>query len=179
MRDTNRKRRELLESRLELVKLMTRGVPLKDAATEIAKKYPGVSIQSVQTDWQRRSKWLGDIVHVADATFFEQAFFGLKELVPYAWLEFSKAPSGTTAKNRALQTLIDVYCRLMEIMQDSGYAPRAPLKFEATQRIDIEDEALWAELSPEEKGQILAAAEIVARHRKANRNRSTAHEELH
>ncbi|MCJ7768727.1 hypothetical protein MUP79_10100 [Candidatus Bathyarchaeota archaeon] len=128
----NRKRRELLESRLELTKLITKGVPLKDAAATIAGKYPGTSIQSVQTDWQRRRKWMKDVVNVADSTFFEQAFFGLKELIPHAWLESSRAPTGTTARNRALQILIDLHCRLIEIMQDSGYAPKAPLQFEAT-----------------------------------------------
>lgn len=165
----NRKRRELFESRLELLKMMTKGIQLKDAAAQIAGKYPGTSIQSVQTDWQRRRKWMKDVVNVADSTFFEQAFFGLKELIPHAWLEFSRAPSGTTAKNLALQTLIDIYCRLMEIMQDAGYAPKASLKIETSQRTDLDD-VNWEELSPEDQGKLVAAAEVVARHRKANRN---------
>lgn len=158
---------------------MTKGVPLKDAAAQIASKYAGTSIQSVQTDWQRRRKWMKDVVNVADSTFFEQAFFGLKELIPHAWLEFSRAPSGTAAKNRALQTLIDIYVKLMEIMQDAGYAPRAPLKLEATQRMDIDDDTIWEELSPEEKAQIMAAAQIVIRHRNAKRQRTKHDEALH
>jgi hypothetical protein len=158
--------------------MITRGIPLKDAATQIAAKYAGTSILSVQTDWQRRKKWMKDVVNVADSTFFEQAFFGLKELIPMAWLEFSRAPAGTAVKNRALAMLVDVYCRLIEIMQDSGFAPKAPLTIETSQRLDLEDDAIWDELSPEEKGQLVLATEIYARHRNAKHQRDTHKEAL-
>jgi len=153
--------------------MITKGIPLKDAATQIAAKYAGTSIQSVQVDWQRRKKWMKDVVNVADSTFFEQAFFGLKELIPMAWLEFSRAPAGTAVKNRALAMLVEVYCRLISIMQDAGYAPKAPLEIKT---VGPPDEEVWSRLTDEEKRQLIAASEAYARARsKANRN-STVHE---
>ena len=113
-----------------------------------------------------------DVVNVADSTFFEQAFFGLKELIPMAWLEFSRAPAGTAVKNHALAMLVDVYCRLIKIMQDSGYAPKAPLTIETTQHLDLEDEDIWASLTEEERRQLITASETYARARsKANRTK--------
>jgi hypothetical protein len=153
---------------------MVKGVPLKQAAADIAAKYPGTSIQSVQTDWQRRRKWLPDLVNVGDSTVFEQAFFGLKELIPMAWVEFSRAPAGTTVKNRALALLIDVYCHLISILQDSGFAPKAPLQLETTQRLDLNDDDIWDELTEDEKRQLIAASEIYSRHRNARRQGASA-----
>lgn len=152
--------KNVFDRRKHLVKLMTRGIALKDAVPKVMEKF-GCSEKVVRNDWDRRSKWLPLIIQLEDKTLLHEVVAGLKEIIPMAWLIYSQAKGNPNARIGALKLAQSTYVELIKLLQSVGAVEKAPMKIETTHRhVD------WEKLTDEERRSIIASARILIRSEK-------------
>lgn len=161
-----------LEMRQEILKAVCKGVTVRETAEGIAKKeYPGDTkkdmkmrktlIARLQKDWSRRNVWMPMIVRINDSSLICELLAGMRETIPWAWMEYTKATDNPIAKINALKLVKDTNKDMIEVLQNIGAITRV----EVSGNVHIDGLGLEFELDPTVKALLVEMKEQFAKER--------------
>ncbi len=114
-------RANLLERRLEMVKLRSSGFPLSYTVNNLARKYE-VSTRAVYKDYQNRKTWLKGILEMKDPeTFFLGLLARHEEIYKKAAFEHLKADN-SSARVGALNLMRNINKDFVEMVVLQGFS---------------------------------------------------------
>jgi hypothetical protein len=126
--------KQLFERRTELVRAHAiLGVPLKTIIAELSKKYE-VPEAILYKDWERRERWLQNIIQLNDPSMEKFCFETLLESRARAWQVYSQniktdAQDGNArVALNALKVVIDSSKAMLTFLMESGRVRKAPLE---------------------------------------------------
>lgn len=101
------KKRELAARREDLLRFICKGIPLVNAAEEMTKGIQDDvehkrARDSIIKDWQRRTRWMPQIVRLQDPTLLPEILAGMLEIRKSAWAQYASGDN-TSAKVGALK----------------------------------------------------------------------------
>jgi hypothetical protein len=116
----------LLERRTEMLRQSLTGASLK-LIVEVLKDKFGVSEKRLYADWERRGKWISQIVQLQDPTLLHQFLEGARQVLPRAW-QIALNADDDFAKLRALTLIKDTNLSMLKILQSIGVVEQAPVR---------------------------------------------------
>lgn len=102
------------------------GAPLKLIIEGLKGKY-GVNEKRLYADWERRGKWISQIVQLQDPTLLHQFLEGARQVLPRAW-QIALNADDDFAKLRALTLIKDTNLSMLKILQSIGFIEQKPLR---------------------------------------------------
>jgi hypothetical protein len=114
----------LLERRTELLQQHAKGIPLKLSVQDLSGKY-NRSEKQMYSDWERRKKWIPQIVQLNDPTLLHVSIEGAKSVLPKAWLLLQDT-ANDFVKLGALRLIKDTNIQILEILQSVGAVEKKP-----------------------------------------------------
>jgi hypothetical protein len=102
------------------------GAPLKLIIEALKDKY-GVSEKRLYADWERRSKWIPQIVQLQDHTLLHTFLEGARQVLPRAW-QIALNADDDFAKLRALTLIKDTNLSMLKILQSIGVIEQKPVQ---------------------------------------------------
>jgi hypothetical protein len=123
----------LVERRVDMANMLCKGVGLKVAADDLARKY-GVSVNAIYRDWSRREKWMPQILRLQDHSIVYELLYGMRQIIPNAWYEYSTADN-SNARIGSLRVLKETYAEILEKLQSLGLLQTESLHVEQKNRI--------------------------------------------
>jgi hypothetical protein len=126
--------RALLERRTDMLRMHSMGAPLKAIVENLSKKYSTNEKQLYQ-DWERRHKWIPQIVQLDDRTQLHEHLQGVLDEIPKLWLiTDGKRDDGqnylcrTRDRLEAFKEIKDIHFRILETLQSLGVVEKKPIR---------------------------------------------------
>jgi hypothetical protein len=116
----------LLERRTEMLRQSLTGAPLRLIIEGLKDKY-GVNEKRLYADWERRGKWVSQIVQLQDPTLLHQFLEGARQVLPRAW-QIALNADDDFAKLRALTLIKDTNLSMLKILQSIGIIEQKPVQ---------------------------------------------------
>jgi hypothetical protein len=102
------------------------GVRLKDIIEALAGEYD-VQEHALYQDWERRNRWVPQIIKLTDPTLMHQLIQGLQMILPRAWV-IAESDENPFARLRALQLIKDTNLDLIKALQSIGFIAQRPIQ---------------------------------------------------
>jgi hypothetical protein len=142
------------------------GAPLKAIVESLSKKY-GTKEKQLYQDWERRHKWMPQIVQLDDPTLLHEHLQGILDEIPKLWIiAEGKTDDGQKylyrARDRleAFKEIKDIHFRVLEILQSVGVVEKKPIQVD--QKVLMIKGRWWkagSEVHPELKKGLVEEAE--------------------
>jgi hypothetical protein len=161
--------KQLLERRTEMFRQSLTGAPLKLIIEVLKDKY-GANEKRLYADWERRGRWISQIVQLQDPTLLYQFLEGARQVLPRAW-QIALNADDDFAKLRALILIKDTNLSMLKILQSIGVLEQKP--FQIDQRVLAIRGQWWHtgfEADPDLKKILSEEAERQQRERDLQRN---------
>jgi hypothetical protein len=162
--------KQLLERRTEKLRQSLTGAPLKPIIEVLKDKY-GVSDKRLYADWERREKWVPQIVQLQDPTLLHQFLEGARQVLPRAW-QIALNADDDFAKPRALTLIKETNLSMLKILQSIGVIEQMTVQVD--QRVLAIRGQLWHagfEADPDLKRILIEEAERQQREQDQQRNK--------
>jgi hypothetical protein len=137
----------LLERRTDMLHKHLMGAPLKAIVESISQKY-GTKEKQLYCDWERRHKWMPQIVQLDDPTLLHEHLQGILDEIPHLWLiAEGKTDDGQKYLHRArdrleaFREIKDIRFRVLEVLQSVGAIEKKPIQVD--QRILVIKGQWW------------------------------------
>jgi hypothetical protein len=140
---------------------------------EVLKDEYGVSEKRLYADWERRGKWISQIVQLQDPTLLHQFLEGARQVLPRAW-QIALNADDDFAKLRALALIKDTNLSMPKILQSTGLTELKPIR--VNQRVLPIRGHWWHigfEADPDLKKILIEEAERQQRERDQQQNEET------
>lgn len=116
----------LLERRTDMLHKHLMGAPLKAIVESLSEKYSTKPMQ-LYCDWERRHKWMPQIVQLDDPTLLHEHLQGVLDVIPKLWV-IAEGKTDDNAKYlyrardrlEAFKEIKDIRFRILEILQSIG-----------------------------------------------------------
>jgi hypothetical protein len=115
------------------------GVPLKVLIDSLLKEFGGNEKQ-LYADWERRDKWIPQIVQLDDETLVHQLIRGAQDILAKVWLT-AETSKNSFARLRALTLIKDTNLDLLKTLQSIGLIAQRPIQVD--QRILVIKGRWW------------------------------------
>jgi hypothetical protein len=161
--------KKLLERRTEMLRQSLTGAPLRLIIEGLKDKY-GVNEKLLYADWERRGKWVSQIVQLKDPTLLHQFLEGARQVLPRAW-QIALNADDDFAKLRALTLIKDTNLSLLKILQSIGIIEQTPVRVD--QRVLMIRGQWWragSEANPDSKKALVEEAERQQREQNQQQN---------
>jgi hypothetical protein len=116
--------KQLLERRTKMLQQHLMGIPLKLIVENLEKEF-GASAKNLYHDWERRQKWIPQVVQLDDPTLLHGFLEGAKSVLPKAWL-LVQDTENDFVKLGALKLIKDTNIQVLEILQSVGAVEKKP-----------------------------------------------------
>jgi hypothetical protein len=116
----------LLDRRTEMLQQDAKGIPLKLIVQDLSPKY-NRSEKQMYSDWERRKKWIPQIVQLNDPTLVHKFLEGARSVLPKAWLLLQDTENDFV-KLGALKLIKDTNIQVLEILQSIGAVEKKPIQ---------------------------------------------------
>ena len=113
-----------MERRTKMLEEHLLGIPLKDIVEDLQSKYKA-SPDQLYRDWERRNKWIPQIVRLNDPTLLHQLVEGAREVLPALNL-LAQNGENDFVKLGALKAIKETYLDLLKILQSIGVVEEKP-----------------------------------------------------
>jgi len=100
------------------------GVPLKLVVENLEEKY-GAKAKQLYRDWERRDKWIPQIVRLNDPTLLHQLIQGVREVLPALNLLVQQTENDSV-KLGALKAIKEIYLDVLKVLQSIGVVEGKP-----------------------------------------------------
>ena len=124
----------LLERRTDMLHKHLMGAPLKAIVESLSEKY-GVKEKQLYTDWERRRKWLPQIVQLDNPALLHEHLQGVLDEIPRLWLiaegkteDEKKYLYRPRDRLEAFREIKDIRFRVLEILQSVGVVEKKPIQ---------------------------------------------------
>jgi hypothetical protein len=135
------------------------GAPLKAIVANLSEKYDATEKQ-LYTDWERRRKWIPQIVQLNDPALLHEHMQGILDEIPQLWLiaagktdDEKKYLYRTRDRLEAFKEIKDIRFRVLEILQTIGVIEKKP------QQVNLLSLNIGFEADPDLKKALLEEAE--------------------
>jgi len=149
----------LLERRTDMLHKHLMGAPLKAIVANLSEKYDATEKQ-LYTDWERRRKWIPQIVQLNDPALLHEHMQGILDEIPQLWLiaagktdDEKKYLYRTRDRLEAFKEIKDIRFRVLEILQTIGVIEKKP------QQVNLLSLNIGFEADPDLKKALLEEAE--------------------
>lgn len=144
-----------MNRRTEMLRQHLKGIPLKLILEDLSQKYNAKETK-LRRDWDRRQKWIPQIIQLDDPTLLHRCLEGAREIIFDAW-RLAKNSDNEFVQLGALKLIKDTNLALLERLESAGVIQRAPVQVE--QRILMIKGQWWRPVGSPESAQIQATQE--------------------
>jgi hypothetical protein len=102
------------------------GAPLKAIVEVLSEKYH-VDERTLYADWERRQKWIPELMQLDDPTLLHQLIRGAQDVLAKAWL-VAETSKNSFARLRALTLIKDTNLGLLKSFQSIGLIAQRPIQ---------------------------------------------------
>ena len=113
-----------MDRRTEMLQQHLMGLPLKLIVGNLEGKY-NTRAKQLYRDWERRDKWIPQVVRLNDPTLLHQLVEGAREVLPTLNL-LVRETENDFVKLGALKAIKDTYLDLLKILQSIGVVEEKP-----------------------------------------------------
>jgi len=156
--------KDLLERRTKMLQQHLMGISLKLIIENLQGEF-AVNADSLYRDWNRRDKWIPQVVQLNDPTLLHKCVEGARSTLPKTWLLLQNTDNDFV-KLGALKLIKDTNLEILEILQSVGVVEKKP------QQVNLLSLNLGFEADPDLKKALLEEAERQRKEHEADKGSS-------